>query len=154
MYAMQQNEQLQYQQRLKQQSLVQQAMLQQHQQQQTIYHAGLLAAMPQASGPLPPLQLLLSLLSGSVCLTPIFRCSCFWNTVYIVVLSWSGSRYQIYIHCWWCVTVRSFGILLFAQVELPCGHVGNTLLLELPRWSILQNDLITALGYSQESLEV
>jgi len=55
MYAMQQNEQLQYQQRLKQQSLVQQALLQQQQQQQqTIYHAGLLAAMPQANGLFPP----------------------------------------------------------------------------------------------------
>lgn len=54
MYAMQQNEQLQYQQRLKQQSLVQQAMLQQHQQQQTIYHAGLLAAMPQADALFQP----------------------------------------------------------------------------------------------------
>lgn len=51
MYAMQQNEQLQYQQRLKQQSLVQQAMLQQQQQQQTYYHhAGLLAGVPQANG--------------------------------------------------------------------------------------------------------
>jgi hypothetical protein len=55
-HTVQQHEQLQYQQRLSQQSLMQQAAM--LQQQQPIYHPGLLAAMPQIesipSGNLPP----------------------------------------------------------------------------------------------------